>query len=571
MIKLFRLTFSSILLLSLSCTQDDSVVAEAENTPSSPFELVVVDNENQLLNWLNQTSSSGSARTSSILDSLDLSEAVRYTDSLGNAVYSLYIPESDPKSLKNVWLYENEDGELTSRLLHYQIDSEWYASFDVFPGWGGYSGTLDIYSLDGELIYSTVMKDGTSLDQDESGNAGRGSGCSNGRLEEYLCVTTTSTLCGGYGSSREEAMANTDCWTVTQTDCYWFDDTDGCGVDGAGGSNDPAGGDGQRGGVYDPGSADEPDSDPVACDDPEKENVKGRCVLKCGEGMVRDESGSCTSIEGLILDLLEHDPYALLQNCELLSKWQSLAQNEASPAIKDKINQLQQTYSEFEPFAIQTLNNAGGMIVNMDYFSVNLTIMPINSTNGQRFSPTGFLNYIRRNINSFVSGSTFEPYCQISSLCNQETNLWNSSDPMGAILYIDMPMLSDGSVICSEYTSSYWYFMTLEAPGSDNHPVSGTRQFGFEQQRDGSYDFFVRGVDRFDSNVLELSSTILSLGDTFSMPDALWESFQNRVNEFINSNRGTASISDPVKYRPDWEKVKDVLEGRRPLSDLGCN
>jgi hypothetical protein len=39
----------------------------------------------------------------------------------------------------------------------------------------------------------------------------------------------------------------------------------------------------------------------------------------------------------------------------------------------------------------------------------------------------------------------------------------------------------------------------MNAPYAGNHPVSGTRQFGYEQGFDGSYNFFVRGVDRFNS------------------------------------------------------------------------
>lgn len=83
--------------------------------------------------------------------------------------------------------------------------------------------------------------------------------------------------------------------------------------------------------------------------------------------------------------------------------------------------------------------------------------------------------------------------------------LWTSNDPTCAIVYIDIPE-DDGAVICSEYQSDYWGFMTLEASGAGNHPVSGTRQFGFETvpSRSGpSYNFFVRGGDRFDSNITE--------------------------------------------------------------------
>jgi hypothetical protein len=76
-----------------------------------------------------------------------------------------------------------------------------------------------------------------------------------------------------------------------------------------------------------------------------------------------------------------------------------------------------------------------------------------------------------------------------------------TNDTKSAIIHIDIPA-DDGSVIYTEYTSSYWYFTTLEDLIAGNHPVSGTRQFGFELNQNGGYNFFVRGVDRFDSNLI---------------------------------------------------------------------
>jgi hypothetical protein len=48
-------------------------------------------------------------------------------------------------------------------------------------------------------------------------------------------------------------------------------------------------------------------------------------------------------------------------------------------------------------------------------------------------------------------------------------------------------------------------------------------------------------------------------------------SFQDKTNQFVNSNGGVSTINAPIKNRPKWDKVRDVLEGKRPISDLGCN
>lgn len=113
----------------------------------------------------------------------------------------------------------------------------------------------------------------------------------------------------------------------------------------------------------------------------------------------------------------------------------------------------------------------------------------------------------------------------------------------------------------------------MEAPGAGNHPVSGTRQFGFETvpSRSGpSYNFFVRGVDRFDSNIIQNFANVRFLGEPFTGADDLWESFQNNLDQFVNANNGTSFTIEPIKNRPDWGKVMDVLEGKEPISSLGC-
>ncbi len=119
--------------------------------------------------------------------------------------------------------------------------------------------------------------------------------------------------------------------------------------------------------------------------------------------------------------------------------------------------------------------------------------------------------------------------------------------------------------------------MTMNAPGSGNHPVAGTRQFGYEQNSDGSYNFFVRGVDRFDNNIIENGAYMASFLDNdpanpFFKSDELWESFQNNFNQFVNVRGGVSTvILADTDNKPDWDKVQDVLRGDSPISDLDCN
>ena len=70
-------------------------------------------------------------------------------------------------------------------------------------------------------------------------------------------------------------------------------------------------------------------------------------------------------------------------------------------------------------------------MVNLDYFSVNITSLPKNPNTNNPYTADEFLDYVRRNFNDFVNDSNFEPYCEIPSMCQTETDLWNSNNPLG--------------------------------------------------------------------------------------------------------------------------------------------
>ena len=306
-------------------------------------------------------------------------------------------------------------------------------------------------------------------------------------------------------------------------------------------------------------------------------------------------AGEVETFEGFIeQDLnneLELNPYLLLDiDCDQIDNWIALAQHTPSTSVKNKITDLHQNNEAYlGDWNIQYLENAGGSVVNMDYFAVKITTFPNNPSTGTSFTPNEFLNFFRKNINAFSGAySQFEPYCEISSICTQETDLWNSTNPTSSIVKINIPAFpypsgdmygNDGVVVCSEYTNSYWNFMTMEAPYDSSHPVSGTRQFGIEENSDGSYNLYMRGVDRFENGVLfdllDLFLEIPMVGpkDPFFGADELWKHIQVQLNTFLNdpSVGGVSTIVTPVTNRVNWEDVKDVLQGRKNKSDLGCN
>ncbi len=268
--------------------------------------------------------------------------------------------------------------------------------------------------------------------------------------------------------------------------------------------------------------------------------------------------------------------------CNEIPKWKELIQFTPPQSVKNKIQSLD-NQSAFTDYNIQYLEHAKGAAINLDYFPVTINTLPKNPTNGQKFTPTQFLNYVRLNINSFVdtSISSFTP-TSLNTGYN-ESQIWNSSNPLGAIIHIDIKTLGvgDGSVICSQSDSNHWIFTTIEVPygfdqGKDGiHPVSGNREFGLIQNSNGTYTFYTRGVDRmtdgFDSTMGENLNIIL--GDPFAKPDKLWNSLKTKVATFVQNNGGNSvapTISQNVFWRPDWTKVRQALRGEISISELGC-
>lgn len=205
----------------------------------------------------------------------------------------------------------------------------------------------------------------------------------------------------------------------------------------------------------------------------------------------------------------------------------------------------------------------------MDYFPVKVTQLPI--IDGIRQTPEQFLEFIRKNINSFVDTdyAEFEPYQWYGV---NDVSLWNSSNPLGAVIALDISGPDNGSVIVSDYSSTGWTFSTIYDPMYASHPVSGHRDFGFTVNGDGSYTFYTRGVDRLTNAggtaLHNISMFLTGQSYPFSQADALWTSFQSMINSFVNQNGGNSSISAQQIHRPNWQQVIDVIDGRAPLSSL---
>lgn len=295
-----------------------------------------------------------------------------------------------------------------------------------------------------------------------------------------------------------------------------------------------------------------------------------------GEGTVPTytEVPSETNIKAQIKD----KPFALIPNipCDIIKKWLATAKFTVDQTTESKLRSIEEIIKPGSHNSyltnVQNINNAYSTVVNMDYFPINVSTLPI--VNGKRLTPEQFIGHIRKNINSFIDTdySEFKPY--VYSGVN-ETNLWNSADPKNAVVAIDIKGPDNGSVIVSQYNSTGWTFTTIYEPMFGQHPVSGNRDFGYVKNSNGSYTFYTRGVDRLtglDGNTFQKTTEFFSgEGYPFKQADALWTSFQNIVANFVNKNGGNAGVANQEIHRPDWSLVKDVIDGKKPLSSLSTD
>ncbi|PIF44417.1 hypothetical protein CLU96_1385 [Chryseobacterium sp. 52] len=272
-------------------------------------------------------------------------------------------------------------------------------------------------------------------------------------------------------------------------------------------------------------------------------------------------------------DAIAQNPNLLLNiPCSELDDWKSVANHPVPQSIKDKLKNINNnTHWYQDDFTIQNLDYASGPGINMDLFPVRITNMPYKPGTNQKYTPAEFFDFFRRNINQFAE--TFTPLVNSSYGVN-DTALWFSDNPLGALIHIEIPG-DNGTVICSGYNSQAWVFTTIQAPLilDGIHPVSGNRLFGYFVDNNGFMYLYTRGVDRFTKSLGNFTLTFLAESFAFLKADELWKDMQTKLEKYINSpqNGGLANKLEAKTYRPAYAKVRNYLKNKAPLSSLGCN
>ncbi|HVI46459.1 MAG TPA: hypothetical protein VM802_16405 [Chitinophaga sp.] len=270
-----------------------------------------------------------------------------------------------------------------------------------------------------------------------------------------------------------------------------------------------------------------------------------------------------------IESLLQQNPFGILP-CNQIEKFLELGRYQAPQSVINRLLTLDQQYSIYNPifrYHLMGIIDANGKVINCDYFPVKISRLP--TINGRQVTASELLAMFRKDINGYINTAkaTFEPYKYGS--VDDET-LWNSANPLGAMLHINM--LDDGTVIVTEFNTDRFTVETAYTPKDFEHPVSGNRRWGVTADADGGYTFYTMGVDRITLGLPDLLNKYTNFG--FSTADRLWGSLQEKMTAKINENGGAANVVAPTISRPDYKLVKDVIDGTISIETfkqkIGC-
>lgn len=204
---------------------------------------------------------------------------------------------------------------------------------------------------------------------------------------------------------------------------------------------------------------------------------------------------------------------------------------------------------------IHRLEDGWGQI-NLDYYPVVVERFP--TSDGDRMTPEAFLARVRRNFNDFVDTDwgEFEPYASGTDTGWDTENeaRWLSADPLGTVVHIDIGGPDNGSVIVSLAEPRRWRFSTLWTEVDAGHPVSGNREWGIRDNRNGTYTFYTRAADRLTTAPDWAAGVV---GVPFCAADQLWKSLQEGVRTYVNDNGGRAMTGMSKSVRLDWDAVRN--------------
>ncbi len=223
---------------------------------------------------------------------------------------------------------------------------------------------------------------------------------------------------------------------------------------------------------------------------------------------------------------------------------------------------------------VKSMNAPYSQITNLDYFPVKIISLP--TINGHRLTANELLEYIRLHLNDFVDNTTMT----ITPHDASNLALWNTSTTRGngAVLKTSVNRVSSNSegwlVASSDVNEpNNFKLTTLKDPlytGALPRNYNSNREYGYTTNTDGTYTFYSKGVDRAiggESKIFE-NAVKEELAETLDPSGII---FQDILENLIKRAGGNAIIEDFAIYRPNYSKIKSVIEGSKPLCVVAQN
>ena len=87
-------------------------------------------------------------RSNSFLDEVNFERAMkRFNPETGNTHYSFSMHSDSGLTLRKFILSENSENEISGHVFEYEVDADWLAEVEIFPGWHHY--TMDTFRVTG--------------------------------------------------------------------------------------------------------------------------------------------------------------------------------------------------------------------------------------------------------------------------------------------------------------------------------------------------------------------------------------------------------------------------------------
>jgi hypothetical protein len=166
----------------------------------------------------------------------------------------------------------------------------------------------------------------------------------------------------------------------------------------------------------------------------------------------------------------------------------------------------------------------------------------------QMLTPQAFLSEIANDPNGTINYQPFDEYLSENGDTLNELKRRNTSQPLqvGDIYDINLRLFAqlgvpdyedDVSVMLTELTDDHFILSSITSGKTGKHPINGSREFGFEENEDGTVTFYTRAV----AQIVDLP---VDIGEGFGAPPEMgWTNFIKGIGTEIQTRGGESDLN----------------------------